>query len=363
MATLPDCTLTTGCFLLQKYHAGSRSLADTLQGMEALLAVPCYLVIYCNQPLYDHIVARRRAHHLESITRVILMEVEDLWAYPFADKIRSNREVYWPTRDARISVESTVVVFSKFSLVLRTMQENLFGTSRFGWIDGSLGVGGSKICRDGQLSRRLLYVLDHITDKFHLQILNIEDKKYIQPEHKREYYSQARWVAVGCLFTCSGRIGRPILQRLQEVIRYTIQQGYGHHEEYGYLEVLDQFYDDIQRGYGDYQDTLANFLVPTTNLVYVYFNILLRYFQMGYDRECQEACQAVISSFDDNLPEPNMDLFVRVLSLYYLSTIRHDVDRGAKIADRIRGHIQTHPLFAHHFFELRHLIGMGGFEV
>ena len=363
MATLPDCTLTTGCFLLQKYHAGSRSLADTLQGMEALLAVPCYLVIYCNKELYEHIVERRRAYHLESITHVISVEVEDLWAYQFADQIRANREVYWPTRDARISVEITVVVFSKFNLVLRTMQENLFGTSRFGWIDGSLGPGGVKICRDGQFSRRLLYVLDHITDKFHLQILNIEDKKYIQPEHKREYYSQARWVAVGCLFTTSERIGRPILHRLQEVIRDTIQQGYGHHDEYTLQVVLEEYVGDIQRGYGDYQDTLHNFIKMTENTVYIYWQIIMKTFYMGYDRECQDACCAMISSFDEHITETNMDLYVRVYSVYYLSMMRHDAVRGAEISDRIRTYIKTHPLFAHHFYELRHLIGMGDFKV
>lgn len=128
-----------------RYHAGSRSLADTLQGMEALLAVPCYLVIYCNKELYEHIVERRRAYHLESITRVISVKVEDLWAYQFSDQIRANREVYWPTRDARISVESTVVVFNKFAFVLETMTQKPFGTSTFGWIDGSLGVDGRKV--------------------------------------------------------------------------------------------------------------------------------------------------------------------------------------------------------------------------
>ena len=366
MATLPDCTLTTGCFLLQKYHAGSRSLADTLQGMEALLAVPCYLVIYCNQPLYEHIVERRRSHHLESITRVILMEVEDLWAYQFADKIRANREVYWPTRDARISVESTVVVFSKFSLVLRTMQENLFKSSRFGWIDSNLGAGGlagSKICRDGQLSHHLLYVLNNISEKFHVVILNVEDKKFIRPEHKREYYSQARWVAVGCLFTTSDGIGRPILQRLQEVIRDTIQQGFGHHEEYTMLELQEEFPQDIQCAYGDYQDTLSNFLSPTTNLVYVYWQIVMKYYYMGYRRECENVCKAIIESFDRGLPEPNMDLYVRIWSVRYLSMMRHDAIRGAVIGDRIRASIKSHPLFAHHFFELRHLIGMEGFMV
>ena len=363
MATLPDCTLTTGCFLLQKYHAGSRSIADTLQGMEALLAVPCYLVIYCNQPLYDHIVERRRSHHLESITRVILMEVEDLWAYQFADKIRSNREVYWPTRDARISVESTVVVFSKFSMVLQTMEQNPFGTSRFGWIDSSLGVGGSKICQDGHLTQHLLSVLHQMTDKFHLQILNVEDKRYKHAIWKQHYYRQARWVAVGCLFTCSERVGRPILQRLQEVIRDTIQQGFGHHEEYCYLEVLDEFYDDIQRGYGDYQQTVHNIIKPVENLVYVYHNIVMKYYYMGYDRECEDVCRAMISSYDEGLPEPNMDLYVRVWCVRYLSMMRHDVIRGAEMGDRIRAYIKTHPLFAHHFYELKYLIGMEGFQL
>lgn len=331
--------------------------------MEALLAVPCYLVLYCNQELYDHIVERRRAYHLERVTRVISVEVEDLWAYSFADKIRANREVYWPTRDARISVESTIIVFNKFNFVLRTMGENPFHTSRFGWIDGSLGAEGRKICHDGQLSRRLHSVLHHITDKFHLQILNVEDKRYKKTEYKREYYQQARWVAVGCLFTCSERVGRPILERLQEVVQDTIQQGYGHHEEYCYLEALDEFYDDIQRGYGDYRDTLHNMIKPVENLVYVYWQVVMKYFHMGYDRECQEVCRAIISSFDEGLPEPNMDLYVRIYAVYYLSTMRQDAIRGAEIGERIRSSINTHPLFAHHFYELRHLIGMETFKV
>jgi hypothetical protein len=331
--------------------------------MEALLAVPCYLVIYCNRELYDHIVERRRAYHLESITRVISVEVEELWAYQFADKIRANREVYWPTCDARISVESTTIVFNKFVFVLETMAKNPFGTSRFGWVDGSLGVGGSKICQDGQFTRHLLSVLHQVTDKYHVQILNVEDKRYKQVAWKRAYYQRARWVAVGCLFTCSERIGRPILQRLQEVIRDTILQGFGHHEEYGYLEVLDEFYDDIQRGYGDYQQTLHNLINPTENLVYVYHNIVMKYYYMGYDRECEDVCRSIISSYDEGLPEPNMDMYVRIWSVRYLSMMRQDVVRGAEFGDRIRGHIQTHPLFAHHFFELRHLIGMQKFEI
>ena len=222
---------------------------------------------------------------------------------------------------------------------------------------------GSKVCMDGQLSRRLLSTLHQITERFHLMILNVEDKKYKQAEWKRAYYQQARWVAVGCFFTCSERIGRPILQRLQEVIRDTIQQGYGHHEEYGYLEVLDEFYDDIQRGYGDYQQAVHNMIKPTESLVYIYHNIVMKYYYHGYDRECEDVCRSIISSYDEGLPEPNMDMYVRIWSVRYLSMMRHDSVRAAEFGDRIRASIKTHPLFRHHFFELRHLVGMEGFQV
>jgi hypothetical protein len=40
-----------------------------------------------------------------------------------------------------------------------------------------------------------------------------------------------------------------------------------------------------------------------------------------------------------------------------------DTARAAEFGDRIHASITSHPLFAHHFFELRHLIGMEGFVV
>ena len=43
---IPDCTLTTSCFDLTKYHKGSRSLEECINNMRALLEVPCYLVIF-----------------------------------------------------------------------------------------------------------------------------------------------------------------------------------------------------------------------------------------------------------------------------------------------------------------------------
>ena len=59
MASIPDCTLVTACYVFTSYHAKSRNVEETLQTMDALLAIPCYLVIYCNQELEQPLLQQR----------------------------------------------------------------------------------------------------------------------------------------------------------------------------------------------------------------------------------------------------------------------------------------------------------------
>ncbi len=364
MGEIPDCTLTTACFLLTKYYCGARSLEDTIKGIDLLLSVPCYLVIYCNEELKEHIIQKRRSHNLESLTQVIVKEVEELWAYKFADKIRENHKTYWPTRDSRISAESMSIVFNKFNCVLNTIISNPFKTSKFGWIDGSLGVNGVKICEGSNFNNLLLNILKNTTEKFHLQILNVEDKKFKILENKREYYERPRWVAVGCLFITGYDIGIKILTRLHEIVTTTIQAGYGHGEEYFYLEVLDEFYDDIVRGYGDYGQTLNNFLRPTRNMWYIYWQIVMKYFNMGYFKECIDTCRKIISSYDDYQPiELNYDLYVRIYSALYQSLVSISAEDAEFVALKIRKYYKEHPIFKLNFDHLKGQCGMEGFKL
>jgi hypothetical protein len=362
MSIIPDCTLTTACYLLTKYHPHARSLDDTIQSMNTLLTVPCYLVIYCNHELVEHITNVRKKHQLDHLTKVIVKEFEELWTYPFVNQIKQNRETYWPTRDSRVSPESTCIVFNKFNFVLQTIQSNPFSTTTFGWIDGSLGINGMKICEENFTSN-LLYSLTHLTPKFHLQMLNVEHKKYREDQYKREYYQQARWVACGCFFTTTSELGIKILTRLQEIVTNTIQLGYGHGEEYFYLDILDEFYDDIYRAYGDYRQILHNWIKPTRNLVYIYWNIIMKNYEYGYYRECSEACHAMIRSFDSFEIETNYDLYVRLYSVMYLSLKKINPPQSEIIGNQIRKYYHTNPYFKHQFNNLRHLCGMDQFTI
>ncbi len=124
-----------------------------------------------------------------------------------------------------------------------------------------------KICEDYTIDK-LLYVLNNITDKFHLQVLNVNDKKYKNVEFKKEYYETYRYVMSGWLFTCGIEIGKRILNRVNELFIHTTILGYGDGEEMLFLEILDKFKDDIVKSYGDYGQILNNFIEPTKLSLY-----------------------------------------------------------------------------------------------
>jgi len=358
MACIPDCTLTTACYVLQAYHPHSRTVDETVESIGPLLTIPCYLVIYCNAEMESKLWERRAPFH--HLTRIIVKEFEELWCYPLLDKVKKNRETYWPTRDKRTCAESHLLTCNKADFVLQTIESNPFHTTKFGWIDSNIGPHASKISHEYH-NHSLLHVLHHLTDKFHLQILNVTDKKYKLAEWKREYYMEYRWVACGCLFTTTKAIGIAILNRIKELIVQTSNAGYGHGEEMFYLEILDEFYDDIHRSYGDYKDILHNFIKPTTNFVYIYWSVVMRYFQFGYWKECIDVCETLLNQYDDFALEINYDLYVRLYSVYYLSLLHHDKVKAEQVAATFRQHCHTNPQVLHQFNNLKNICGMNDF--
>jgi Bacterial protein of unknown function (HtrL_YibB) len=266
--------------------------------METLLENECFLCIFGDAvtiPLIQEI--RNRRFGLARLTHYILIDFENLWAYKYADRIRANRQTYHPTKTDRDSIESHIIQCNKFDFVLNTIRINPFRTSKFGWIDANVGVNGAKICQ-GYNKDILPSVLHSVTEKFHIQLLNVEDKALGHPDRLREYYERYRWVACGCLFTMGAAIGVPILNRLKEVFIETTMLGYGHAEEPLFIGVLDEFYDSFERSYGDYYNILNNFTRHTRGFQYICTNLLERYMNFGYFREAYDCSKKLIADFE-----------------------------------------------------------------
>ena len=315
---VPDCTLITGCFNTNKFHKGTRTSEDIIQGLSILLEIPCYILFFGDSDTIPHIKKKRDEYGLSDLSHYIETNIEDIWSFQYLEKVKANREVYWPTRDVRTCSETHLITCNKFDFVLQGMEIDPFQTSKFGWID-AFAFEKNKICKEDYTPVELLYTLENITDKFHIQIMNVCDKKYKQEENKREYYNQYRWVVCGCLFTCGKSIGRPILNRLKEIVVKTTELGYGHAEEMFYLEVLDEFYDDIHRSYGDYGQILNNFIHPVKNIDYIIHFILQNYINHGYHREAYDCSTELLSQIESYTLFVGWENYMRILFLKFVA--------------------------------------------
>ncbi len=302
----PNCTLITACYDLNKYNKKCRTTEECLKLISPLLQIPIYLVIYGSKSTIPAIQMQRQIYGYNSITKYIQVELEDLWAYQFLQKVKENRKTYWPTQDERTCAESHIICCNKFDFVHETITINPFNTTHFGWIDAYLGDGknGLRICEnyDKMVVPRILHQLtnnQNPTEKFHIQILNCNDKKFKEPQHKREYYERYRWVVCGGFFITHPTPGTKIMSRLKEIFVETTNQGYGHGEEMFYLEVLDEFYDDIARSYGDYGQMLNNFITPTKNIDYIIQVIINGFKNANYQREYEDAKKAIEYSVEN----------------------------------------------------------------
>ena len=340
---VPDCTVVTCCYDTSKFNSQALSVSEALKRFDGVLQLPVYLIIYTETCFYNEILEKRRSCGYENITIIYNIDIEKLWAFQYLQTVKENRKTYFPTADKRTSPESHLVILNKLDFVLRSIEENPFSTNKFCWLDAFLTLDNTmKICQDYE-PNKLFKILNLQSEKFHIQILNVQDKKYKMPEHKREYYATYRYVICGGMFMCGKEIGTKILRRLKEICVETTKMGYGHGEEMMYLEVLDEFYDDIEKGYGDYGQIINNIIEPTCNHHYICYFIVNRYLQFGYYRECFDCCKKVLDSIKSNNINCFPEIHMKILYAYYKSAYFHKPELASEILSNIFSQYLVNP--------------------
>ena len=336
----PDCTLTTACFDLTPFHPKSRSLHDSIENMRDLLEIPCYLVIYTDVVCCPLIRAIRDPLH--ELTAYIVQPFETTPYFKFVDQVKTNRAKTWPTRDERTCSENHVLQISKQQFLTQTMDLNPFHTSRFGWIDANIGKNFSKIAEDFH-PEMLLNCLRQASDKFHIQVLTAIDKKFLKMEHKPDYYQKYRWVVCGSFYTTGEIIGRKIATRMDDLFKEITAQGYGHGDEMLYLEILEEFFDDIDIAYGDYRQILNNYFYPTRNVKFIHDLVLLPYSQFGYHREAYACSRKILQGIESGVG-CSPQLYFSVLFKQYLAGFYADRANARSLVNQVYRVCEGDPL-------------------
>ncbi len=311
-------TLVSAAYNFSSIHSKSLNIDEMIQRMDELMKLPVPLIFFCDDLLYNHILNARFQNGLGGLTIVVNCPFEKLWSAQWLQKVKENREIYFPTRDERTCAETHLITCNKFDFVLKAMDLNPFCTAKFGWLDAFVTRDGNPM-RFAQNYKRdeFLHLLRSVSeDKFHISVLNVNDKKYMHDEWKREYYETYRYVVCGCLFTCGERVGRIILNDLKANFVRTTEMGYGHGEEMLYLEILEKHYDLIHRGYGDYHFLINNFLIPTYDLHYVYYMVIQRYMGFRYIKECYHCCELVLIGIEKGA-SCTPDLHADILDIFH----------------------------------------------
>ncbi|XP_055349156.1 uncharacterized protein LOC129596027 [Paramacrobiotus metropolitanus] len=122
-------TVVTAYYYLPSRHAYSEYLA----WMDNFLNhIPCHLYIFTHHTMLDIIVSKRRSF-LRDRTRFIVRELEELEEYSnmtVYQKLRDNEN-----RDTAHSAENYVIWNQKWRFVLEAMEENVFQSEYFLWVD------------------------------------------------------------------------------------------------------------------------------------------------------------------------------------------------------------------------------------
>jgi len=195
----------------------------------------------------------------------------------------------------------------------------------------------------------LLHAMNVLDEKFHIQVMNVCDKKYLHVDQKKEYYNYYRWVVCGCLFITGKVIGHKILNRLNEIFEETTNLGYGHGEEMFYLEILEEFPNELTKSYGDYQHILNNFQESTVGYDYVNEFIVKNYLQKGYYKECYECCLHLLEPFENFTTEIHYSFYFKFLFSLFISSYYHKRDECDKILNRIKDLIKINKEFRHEY--------------
>jgi len=332
---VPDCTIVTALYNLYKYHKKSLSSDTCIDRINVVLELPVFLVIFTEKEFIDILEERRREYGFSSITLIIERKFEDLLKYRYLEQIIQNRSIYFPTIDERTSPESHLLTCSKSDFLLETINLNPFGTTKFAWLDALLDINGKmRICEEYTIDK-FLNVLNNITDKFHIQILNVNNKNFKFDENKKDYYANYKYVVCGGFFTCGINIGKQILNRLNEIFIKTTELGFGHGEEMLYLEILDEFYDDIEKGYGDYGQIINNILFPVCNIGYIYVCILKRYLDLSYYKEAYNCSKKLLYSIETLKTKCEPILYMNILFSHYVATFYYKNEEAFDVIKHI----------------------------
>lgn len=213
-------TLVTALFDIGRSSWNDIYKRDTrlyLYYLSFILNMDCNICIFVEEKFVDFV--KRSREGMENKTKIVVMNISDLYMYKYYDKISSimNSEEYRQNQKDPLCPEVkrpeyNIVVNSKVELVHKASVDNPFNTDYFLWMDAGYGHGTLNIPKEFE------FYPESFMTKNKISILCLKDVGNISEDYKTFYEDHVDVVNGG--FFCGDRES---LQRYYSLYYYTVE--------------------------------------------------------------------------------------------------------------------------------------------
>jgi hypothetical protein len=136
-------TLVTAFFDINRSQKGDgRTIEEYLQWLKKTLELNCNLYVFTEEKFRDFFLENRPK---EYNMQIVVMDFKDLYYYKYYDKMKEILEnpdykskIQHPNRVECKLPEYNIIQYSKFHCLQMAMDENIFQSSSFFWIDAGI---------------------------------------------------------------------------------------------------------------------------------------------------------------------------------------------------------------------------------
>ena len=222
------------------------------------LSIEQPMIIFCEEKNEDFFRGVRKALKLEELTHIITCKLSDFYFYKFRDQI--DKRFRHSNGDKTKNPDIYVVWFSKYEMIMRSIDLNPFNSTHFGWIDINLlnkTLNNSLNYIDDSVYNNLNDICKNPKDKFSLQLLNFwHPKDY---EDLKRFFSEYRWIACAGFFTTDIESIEFLSPKFKEKAEELILKGFCQSEESIFAFLIDEHPEMFNLSVGDYEDLINNY--------------------------------------------------------------------------------------------------------
>lgn len=248
-------TFVTGYFDLTKCEDASNEIrgrpADFyLKSANTTMGLDANLVVYCEEK-YKASLEALRPQHLKHKTKYIICEFDDFPLNKYRSKINENRKKV-PSADPRNTASYYLFCMARYEMLKRTIKDNPFESSHFGWIN---------ICIERYGYRNIIAlqdVMNEYRDKFSTCYIDYIPKTLVN--NLPEYFKWGRCSLCSGFFTGNKYYMGKFCELIEQQFMEYLDLGYGHADEQLYSPIFFKHPEIFEVYFGDYMSMVTNYV-------------------------------------------------------------------------------------------------------